>query len=65
MCDTGLLLDPVYTGKAMMGLVQKIQERPERFRGDRILFIHTGEGVLCVVSWVMGLCCAPLVLACH
>ena len=49
MCDTGLLLDPVYTGKAMMGLVQKIQERPERFRGDRILFIHTGEGVLCVV----------------
>lgn len=42
MCDTGLLLDPVYTGKAMMGLVQKIQERPERFRGDRILFIHTG-----------------------
>jgi D-cysteine desulfhydrase len=37
----GVLLDPVYTGKAMYGLVDQI--RRGRFRpGERVLFIHTG-----------------------
>lgn len=37
----GLLLDPVYTGKAMAGLIGHIREG--RFgRGDGILFWHTG-----------------------
>lgn len=37
----GLILDPVYTGKAFYGLVQEI--RKGRFRSkDKILFIHTG-----------------------
>jgi D-cysteine desulfhydrase len=37
----GILLDPVYTGKAMAGLIDGITQR--RFRDDGpILFIHTG-----------------------
>ncbi|MBF9233167.1 D-cysteine desulfhydrase family protein [Microvirga alba] len=40
----GLLLDPVYTGKAMAGLIALIREgtfRPD----DRVLFWHTGGSV--------------------
>lgn len=37
----GILLDPVYTGKAMAGLLAGIREG--RFRkGERVLFLHTG-----------------------
>jgi len=37
----GILLDPVYTGKAMYGLADQIKKG--RFRkGQKILFIHTG-----------------------
>lgn len=37
----GLLLDPVYTGKAFYGLVEEI--RRGRFRrGENVLFLHTG-----------------------
>ncbi|MCK4527400.1 D-cysteine desulfhydrase family protein [candidate division WOR-3 bacterium] len=37
----GIILDPVYTGKAMRGLIQEI--RNNRFnRKEKILFIHTG-----------------------
>ncbi len=37
----GLLLDPVYTGKALFGLAQEIRKGTFR-KGERILFIHTG-----------------------
>ncbi|SDZ07764.1 1-aminocyclopropane-1-carboxylate deaminase/D-cysteine desulfhydrase [Tindallia californiensis] len=37
----GILLDPVYTGKAMHGLFQEIQQRRETLKGN-VLFIHTG-----------------------
>jgi len=37
----GVLLDPVYTGKAMAGLIGLVREG--RFKStDRVLFIHTG-----------------------
>lgn len=37
----GIFLDPVYTGKAMFGLLDQIKKG--RFRkGERILFLHTG-----------------------
>lgn len=37
----GILLDPVYTGKAMAGLIQHVRE--DRFRPtDRVVFVHTG-----------------------
>jgi D-cysteine desulfhydrase len=39
----GVLLDPVYTGKAFYGLYQSVLKDKLRF-GKRILFIHTGGG---------------------
>ncbi|HEY1956555.1 MAG TPA: D-cysteine desulfhydrase family protein [Polyangiaceae bacterium] len=39
--EAGVLLDPVYTGKAMFGLAAAI-ERGDIARGARVLFLHTG-----------------------
>ncbi len=39
--ETGTMLDPVYTGKALYGLRAAI-ERGDVARGARVLFIHTG-----------------------
>jgi 1-aminocyclopropane-1-carboxylate deaminase/D-cysteine desulfhydrase-like pyridoxal-dependent ACC family enzyme len=39
--DTSVLLDPVYSGKAAIAM---IKEHDRRFRGRRVLFIHTGGG---------------------
>jgi 1-aminocyclopropane-1-carboxylate deaminase/D-cysteine desulfhydrase-like pyridoxal-dependent ACC family enzyme len=37
----GILLDPVYTGKAMAALIDDVRRR--RVRGDEVLvFVHTG-----------------------
>jgi len=38
---TGLVLDPVYTGKALFGLAEAV-ERGEIAKGARVLFLHTG-----------------------
>ena len=37
----GILLDPVYTGKAFFGMIQELSRNPRIF-GDRIVFVHTG-----------------------
>ncbi|RPJ71601.1 MAG: D-cysteine desulfhydrase [Acidobacteria bacterium] len=37
----GILLDPVYTGKAMAGLIGLVR-RGELTRGQNVLFLHTG-----------------------
>ena len=37
----GLILDPVYTGKAFYGLAQELRRRRDAF-GQRVVFIHTG-----------------------
>lgn len=37
----GVLLDPVYTGKAMAGLIGLV-ERGEFNKSDKVLFVHTG-----------------------
>jgi L-cysteate sulfo-lyase len=40
----GILLDPVYSGKAMAGLIDLV--RQGRFApGDNIVFLHTGGSV--------------------
>lgn len=39
--DQGVLLDPVYTGKAFYGIVQEIQKDNPLLKGN-VLFIHTG-----------------------
>lgn len=36
----GILLDPVYSGKAMAGLIALA--RQSAFKGERVLFLHTG-----------------------
>ena len=36
----GILLDPVYTGKAMKGLIALA--RAGRFEGETVVFLHTG-----------------------
>ena len=37
----GIVLDPVYSGKAMKGLIALA--RAGRFRGETVVFLHTGE----------------------
>lgn len=37
----GLVLDPVYTGKAFFGMVDRLKADPGVF-GERIVFLHTG-----------------------
>lgn len=39
---TGIIMDPVYTGKALHGLLRDMQAAPEQWAGRRVLFIHTG-----------------------
>jgi D-cysteine desulfhydrase len=39
----GILLDPVYTGKAFYGLVKTLKKEPSFF-GKNILFLHSGGG---------------------
>lgn len=41
--STGIILDPVYTGKAMYGLLDQIG-KGRFFSQDKILFLHTGGG---------------------
>jgi D-cysteine desulfhydrase len=37
----GVVLDPVYTGKAYFGMLAELAKNPKRF-GERIVFVHTG-----------------------
>jgi D-cysteine desulfhydrase len=39
--EEGILLDPVYTGKAMAGLFGLVR-RGEFKKGQNVLFVHTG-----------------------
>ncbi len=41
--EEGVLLDPVYTGKAFYGMYKTLKADPKAF-GKRVLFIHTGGG---------------------
>ena len=41
--ETGIILDPVYTGKAVYCLVKQLINNPEQFKGNKILYIHTGR----------------------
>ncbi|CAE8614421.1 unnamed protein product [Polarella glacialis] len=40
--STGLVLDPCYTGKAFYRLYRELQSCPEKFKGRRVLYVHTG-----------------------
>jgi D-cysteine desulfhydrase family pyridoxal phosphate-dependent enzyme len=39
---TGVVLDPVYAGKAAFRLCRQLKEEPAAFHGKKILFINTG-----------------------
>ncbi|MCH8333429.1 pyridoxal-phosphate dependent enzyme, partial [Candidatus Sumerlaeota bacterium] len=39
--DEGLILDPVYTAKAMAGCIERARDSSET-QGRRLLFVHTG-----------------------
>ena len=39
---TGIVLDLTYTNKAVKGLLTELHVNPTRFKGKRILYIHTG-----------------------
>lgn len=39
---TGIVLDPVYTLKAVKGMLEQMTTNPDCFMGRRILFLHTG-----------------------
>jgi len=42
-CETGIVLDPVYSGKALYHFVNGLLDGdPEAFRGKNVLFVHTG-----------------------
>ena len=43
VAQTGILLDPVYTGKTMFGIVDMLK-KGEFSRKEKILFLHTGGG---------------------
>ncbi|PKU72589.1 putative D-cysteine desulfhydrase 1, mitochondrial isoform X2 [Dendrobium catenatum] len=40
--ETGVILDPVYSGKAAYALLKDISANPTKWKGRKILFIHTG-----------------------
>ena len=46
--ETGVILDTIYTGKAVLGMLSEMRVNPDRFRGNRILFINTGLGHSCL-----------------
>ncbi|KAL9965368.1 hypothetical protein ACROYT_G029159 [Oculina patagonica] len=39
---TGILLDHVYNIKAVTGMLAEMKNNPNRFKGRRVLYIHTG-----------------------
>ncbi|MCE9579802.1 MAG: D-cysteine desulfhydrase family protein [Deltaproteobacteria bacterium] len=54
----GLVLDPVYTGKAFHGIVTELAADPRRF-GERIVFVHTG-GIFGLFPAEVGAELAPM-----
>ncbi|XP_071798294.1 uncharacterized protein [Asterias amurensis] len=39
---TGIIIEPVYTGKSVHHLLRLTKEQPQLFKGNKILFIHSG-----------------------
>ena len=40
---TGVMVDPVYNVKSIRRMLHEMNTNPGRFKGHRILYIHTGE----------------------
>ena len=50
----GIVLDPVYTGKAFFGLTRELAARPEAFGAGDVVFLHTG-GIFGLFPFADGL----------
>lgn len=42
VATTGIVVDPVYSGKAVHGLLHDMKAQPEVWQDAKVLFIHTG-----------------------
>ena len=65
---TGKLVDPVYNIKAIRGMLTEMKNNPGRFRGKRILCIHTGtifHHCLPPSDVVFNLCFLSLIKSCQ
>lgn len=51
---TGIMVDPVYSGKALCGMLDLMKNSPGTFKGRRLMFVHTG-GVYGMYDKVSGL----------
>jgi len=40
--ETGISLDPVYSGKALFQFINEVKENPESYRNSSVVFWHTG-----------------------
>ena len=40
--STGIILDTAFTLKTYQIMMYMMKETPERFKGNRVLFLHTG-----------------------
>ena len=40
--SAGIVLDPVYSGKALFNFAQDVGEDPAAWEGRTVLFLHTG-----------------------
>lgn len=54
--ETGVILDNSYTGKAVYGLRDLMQNKPEVFKGRRILFIHSGKKYMKLLQTLLYIC---------
>ena len=53
--QTGVVLDTTFTVKALRGLLSEMKKNPGRFKGRRILFIHTGTNISVVTVGLLWL----------
>ena len=40
---TGLSVDPEFNVKSVRGMLQEMSSHPDRLKGKRVLFIHSGR----------------------
>jgi len=56
--QTGVSIDPEFNVKAVRGMLQEMKDHPERLKGKRVLYMHSGEPCLLVTcaSEMVGVC---------
>ncbi|KAH7387796.1 hypothetical protein KP509_16G041500 [Ceratopteris richardii] len=59
---TGIVLDPVYSGKALFGLMRDMKKKQGKWNGRKVLFVHTG-GVFAMYDKLQQL--QPLMSKCN